>query len=264
MHPFRQLLSKNVEFKWTDELQTAFEKAKREIVQLVTQGVKSFTLDTWTCITTDRSRTGVGYVMWQKRCQCAHKIHPTCCASGWALISAGSRFCTSAEQNYHPIEGELLAVTWALHKTGYYTLGSDKLLILVDHKPLLGLLQTRSLGDIDNPRLLHLAERLLRWKFRIEPIAGASNFAPDALSRYPTRHNPQRNIHEVSGEFPPKLLLSQSYDFVRNINAFNSVLEDDQNQSDKLEAQILATSATRRVLVTSWNDVRTAAIFDPV
>ena len=44
-----------------------------------------------------------------------------------------SRFCTAAEAKYHPIEGELLGVTWALEKTSYYTLGCDQLLVLVDH-----------------------------------------------------------------------------------------------------------------------------------
>ena len=34
--------------------------------------------------------------------------------------------------------------------------------------------------------------------------------------------------------------------------------------SDQLEAQVLATSATRRVLVTSWEDIKTAAISDEV
>ena len=172
MQPFRQLLSKNAEFAWSAVLQSFFDAAKKEIVKLVTQGVKSFTLYTWTCIITDWSKTGLGYVMWQKRCHCA-KIHPTCCPTGWALISCGSRFCTAAEKNYHPIEGELLAVTWALQKTSYYTLGSEKLLILVDHKPLHGLLKSRKICEIENPCLLYLAERLLRWKFYIQHVAGA-------------------------------------------------------------------------------------------
>ena len=69
------------------------------------------------------------------------------------MILCGSRFCTPAETRYHPIEGVLLGVAWALEKTGYYTLGSQKLLILVDHKPLIGLLKNRELGAIQNPRL---------------------------------------------------------------------------------------------------------------
>ena len=211
MNPFRLLLSKNVEFAWSDELQSSFETAKKEIVQLVTNGVKFFTLYTGTCIVTDWSRSGLGYIMWQKRCQCT-SIHPTCCPTGWALISCGSRFCTATEQNYHPIEGELLAVTWALQKTTYYTLGSDKLLILVDHKPLLGLLKSRNIGEIENPRLLHLAECLLRWKFDAKHIAVAQNFAPDALSRYPARPKQEGKIYEVTGEFSSVRLQSSSHE----------------------------------------------------
>ena len=260
MQPFHQLLSKNAEFSWSPQLQTAFDTARQEIVKLVTNGVQSFQLDTWTCIITDWSKSGVGYVMWQKRCSC-HTIHPTCCKSGWALISCGSRFCTSAEQNYHPIEGELLAVTWALKKTAYYTLGLEKLLLLVDHKPLLGLLKSQNIGEIDNPRLLHLAERLLKWKFQIQHIAGAQNFAPDALSRYPASPSPEGQSIKVSDEFSSERVKDQP-DRVVHLNSLNSVPEPDQILSDKLEAQILATSATRRVLVTSWEDVKLAAISD--
>ena len=261
MQPFRLLLSKNAEFSWSPQLQEAFDLAKTEIVKLVTQGVKSFMLDTWTCIVTDWSRTGVGYVMWQKRCKC-QDIHPTCCPGGWVIISCGSRFCTAAEQRYHPIEGELLGVTWALQKTGYYTLGCEKLLVLVDHKPLIGLLQSRNLGEIDNPRLLHLVERLLRWKFSIKHIAGAQNFAPDALSRYPARPSPGGDVNQVSGESTPELQRGQTYDQVNSLSLGNSVPQEDQQYSEALEAQILATSATRRLLVISWDTVKTAAISD--
>ena len=73
------------------------------------------------------------------------------------MITCGSRFFTPAEARYHPIEGELLGVAWALEKTKVYTLGSDRFVVLVDHKPLIGLLEKRELGDIDNPQLMHLA-----------------------------------------------------------------------------------------------------------
>ena len=166
MDPFRPLLKKNSIFTWNQSLQESFESAKKEIFSLIQAGVKSFTLGAWTCLVTDWSRTGIGYILWQKRYNCS-KIHPTCCTDGWAMIMCESRFCTGANSRYHPIEGKLLAVTWALQKTGYYTLGCEKLLVLVDHKPLLGLLSTRDLGDIENPRLQHLAKRLLRWTFKM-------------------------------------------------------------------------------------------------
>ena len=77
MLPFRPLLKAKAEYVWTDDLQTAFETAKREIVELIKKGVKTFQLGLWTCLVTDWSRTGIGFVLWQKRCACK-TIHPSC------------------------------------------------------------------------------------------------------------------------------------------------------------------------------------------
>ena len=188
--------------------------------------------------------------MWQKNCSC-QTIHPTCCQGGWSIITCSSRFCTAAETRYHPIEGELLWVTWALQKTAYYTLGSDKLLVLVDHKPLLGLLATNILGDIENPRLIHLAERLMRWKFTIRHIAGAKNYGPDALSRSPS-----------SGEQSTRSGTSSRLDYTGQNSAINAISQDIQNDSDDLEAQVLATTVNNQLLLTSWNDLKVAGIAD--
>merc|ERR1712082_176615 len=160
MEPFRALLSKNAEFVWTPELQVAFLTAQKEISTIVRRGINSFRLGAHTCLVTDWSKKGVGYVLWQKRCSCS-TIHPTCCKTGWVLILCGSRYCTPAESRYQPIEGELLAVVWALEKTKQYMLGCERLLVLVDHKPLLGLMT----------RLEHLAERLQRWNFSTSTIS---------------------------------------------------------------------------------------------
>lgn len=100
----------------------------------------------WTCLITDWSRVGIGFVLWQKECSCAD-IQPSCCFNGWSMVLYGSRNCTPAESRYHPIEGELLGVVWALHKAPQYILGCNKLLVVVDHKPLLGLLTQREIGD---------------------------------------------------------------------------------------------------------------------
>ena len=75
MEPFRDLLKKKTEFAWSDKMEVAFGKAKEEIVKLVETGVRSFQPGNWLCLVTDWSRTGVGYVLWQKRCSCP-KVHP--------------------------------------------------------------------------------------------------------------------------------------------------------------------------------------------
>ena len=114
---------------------------------------------------------GVGYFMSQKYCSCL-EITPTCCDEGWKVCMVGSSFNSPAKYNYAPIEGECLGVASALRKTRYYTQGCDKLLVCTDHKPLLGVLNDRSLESIDNPRLLRLKEKTLGWRFKLIHIPG--------------------------------------------------------------------------------------------
>ena len=65
MLPFQKLLVKNAKYAWDEQLQLALDVARKEIVQLVSAGVKSFQLWTWTCLITDWSRTGIGFVLRQ-------------------------------------------------------------------------------------------------------------------------------------------------------------------------------------------------------
>ena len=92
----------------------------------------------------------------------------------------GSSFNSPAESNYAPIKGECFGVTSALHKSRYYSLGCDKLLVGMDHKQLLGVLNDRSLESIDNPRLIRLKEKTLGWRFKIIHITGKKLCFPDA------------------------------------------------------------------------------------
>ena len=119
----------------------------------------------------------------------------------------GSSFNSPAESNYAPIEGECLGVVNALHKTKYYTQGCDKLIVGTDHKPLLGVLNNRSLESIDNPRLVRLKEKTLGWRFRIIHIPGRKLVGPDALSRAvaPSPEEMQMLVycHEMSEQYTP-------------------------------------------------------------
>ena len=62
-------------------------------------------------------------------------------------------------------------------------MGCDKLVVAVDHKPLLGLLNDKSLADIENPRLLMLKEKTLWFNFEVVWIAGSKHCGPDYMSR---------------------------------------------------------------------------------
>ena len=169
MEPFRYLLRPDTwsaSSVWSDDLVEKFNLAKEEIVKSVTSGVKHFDVQRQTCLATDWSKAGIGFFLLQKWCEC-QEIHPRCCNEGWRLVLAGGRFTKPAESRYSPVEGELLAVADALHKTRHFVLGCDKLVVAVDHKPLLGLLNDKSLADIDNPRLLMLKEKTLWLNFDV-------------------------------------------------------------------------------------------------
>ena len=110
---------------------------------------------------------------------------PHCCDDGWHLIFAGSRFTTDAESRYAPIEGEALAVSYALDKCRMFVLGCANLLVATDHKPLVAILGDTSLDKVKNPRLFRIKEKTLPYSFTIKHVPGSQHQGPDACSRRP-------------------------------------------------------------------------------
>ena len=185
MAPFRKLLSPKSEFVWTQELNDCFETSKREILQAVKNGIKSFDTNLPTVLSTDWSKNGIGFCLLQKVCLCEGPITPICCKNGWRITLCNSRFTRESEKNYSPVEGEFLSVCWALEKAKHFVLGCPNLIVAVDHKPLLGLLGDKSLGDIENPRLRRFKERTLMYNFKMIHVPGALNKVADTASRFP-------------------------------------------------------------------------------
>ena len=185
MAPYRELLKAGKKWFWDETLDNLFEKSKKEIIKLVEKGVRSFEVGRPTCLATDWSKDGVGFVLLQKFCTCKMDSAPNCCKEGWRLIYAGSRFTTDAESRYAPVEGEALAVVYALEKCRIFVLGCPNLTVVVDHKPLVKILGDRSLEDIKNPRLFNLKEKTLMYDFQIKHVPGKWHLGPDACSRYP-------------------------------------------------------------------------------
>ena len=191
MKPFRHLLKPSIKFVWTEELQKAFEQSKEVMLEAMREGVRLFNPTRTTNLATDWSTEGIGFMLRQKHCNCLD-ITPTCCKDGWKLCLVGSRFTTETESRYSPIEGEALAVAYALQQTKYYILGCPKLIVTTDHKPLVQILNDRSLSDIHNRRLLNLKEKTLEFQYKIMHISGAKNKGPDAASRYPPPINSEK------------------------------------------------------------------------
>ena len=230
MRPFRDLLKTSVKFEWTDELNKVFEQSKLEIVNAMKEGVKLFEPSRPTCLSTDWSNDGIGFTLKQKYCLC-QKISPSCCTSGWHLCLVGSRFTTPTESRYAPIEGEALAVAYALQQTRYYILGCPDLIVTTDHKPLLQILDDRSLNDITNRRLLNLKEKTLPYNFTIMHVTGAKNKGPDALSRYPPQTSNKLQSENLADDVGVKTEASSTLYVASNLVSWEmvkSATEDDE------------------------------------
>ena len=186
MLPFRHLLKPGEAFKWTEELEKAFINSKIQIIEAVKNGIKTFDLSRKTCVSTDWSKEGVGFVLLQKKCQCT-EIDLSCCHDGWVIVFCGSRFTSGPESRYAPVKGEALAVYYALDKCKHFVLGCPDLLVATYHKPLLRILGDRSLQDIENPRRFKIKEKTLRYRYKIMYVPGKEQHTADATSRAPVR-----------------------------------------------------------------------------
>lgn len=153
MQPFRDLIIPNVKFCWDKILDAIFHKPNQQIIQSVREGVESFDFNRKTFLETDIYLSLHGHLLLQQHCTCTSTNIPTCFPTGWKLIYAGSRFTTPSKSCYSPTEREVMAVSWALQHSRMFTLGCINLVVSVDNKPLLGILNNRELNSIKNPRL---------------------------------------------------------------------------------------------------------------
>jgi len=186
MAPFKPLLSPKTRFVWTTDLDEAFCRSKVELVEAIKQGVRIFDPHRRTCLNSDWSKTGIGYWLRQKYCSC-DSATPDCCDKGWKITLAGSRFLRSAEQRYAPIEGEALAVAWALEDSRLFTIGCDDLIVTTDHKPLVKIFGDQSLDEITNTSIFRLKQRTLAWRFKIVHVPGKNIPESDDASRNPAK-----------------------------------------------------------------------------
>ena len=81
MAPFRHLLSESKPFEWDQYMETAFQKSKEKIIELIIEGVASFDTNLVTCLSPDFYKDGLGWILQQKTCSCP-EIIPTCCKEG--------------------------------------------------------------------------------------------------------------------------------------------------------------------------------------
>ena len=171
LHPLYRLLKNDTRWKWSNDCQEAFTKAKLSVSQApvlahydVTKPIKLY------C---DASPYGVGACM-------MHIIN-----GEEQPVAYASRTLSDAEKNYAQVEREALALIFGVKKFNQYLYGRQFTLV-TDHRPLCKLF-----GHKEEVRPL-AAARMQRWAlilsaytYKIEYIQGSANQCADCLSRLP-------------------------------------------------------------------------------
>ena len=268
MMPFKHLLSSKLPFFWSQELQSAFELSKEEIIKQCEKGVRSFSLTAPTALATDWSKAAMGFWLTQKFCSCPGPPKPGCCRTGWQTVFCGSRFCSPAQSRYHPIEGEACAVKYGLEKCKVFLLGHKNLILCVDHKPLLATMGDQELADIPNPRLLDFKIKTMAYKFTPMYIPGKDHVTADAFSRrsdspvskLPPKAGPdplQTTSNNVLPGYtdtfgPPNWISSPSISTIIAKMTITTPTTEEVYETDRLEEMVLG-SATAHIAAFNHN-----------
>ena len=171
--PLRHLLKPKNDWLWTADHTKAFNDVKRALVSPPV--LDFFHPGRRTVLETDAARLrGIGFCLRQQDE-----------AGRWRLVQCGSRFLSKAEASYAVCEIEMLALAWACKKCAVYLTGMERVEVVVDHKPLVPIVNNKGLADIDNPRLQRLREKLLPYSLTASWREGKHHAAADALSRAP-------------------------------------------------------------------------------
>ena len=94
------------------------------------------------------------------------------------------------------VELELLGVKWAMNKCRQYLLGLPHFTLVVDHQPLVSILDKQTLDCIDNARLQRLKASLSPYNFTTVWKKGREHRIPDALSRSPVQDPTEEDVKE--------------------------------------------------------------------
>ena len=127
---------------------------------------------------TDAARLkGVGYALFLQE-------HGT----SWRLVQCGSWFLTDTETWYAMVELEMLVALWAMKKCRVYLLGLPTFSLVIDHRPLLPILDRYTIDAMENPLLQRMKERMAPFNFTTTWRPVKQHAITDALSRAPVDH----------------------------------------------------------------------------
>lgn len=171
LSPLYDLLTKESKWVWDSKCNEAFESSKRAICSA--KVLTHFDPSKSITVTCDASDDGISGVL-------SHTVN------GQEMpVFFVSRRLTKAEKKYPILHREALAIVFAMEKFYKYVMG-QKVSIVTDHKPLLGIFNSKKGGPpVIATRLQRYFLRLSIFDFTITHTAGKKNFVADCLSRLP-------------------------------------------------------------------------------
>lgn len=192
-HPLRELLKKDVKYKWESDQQHAFEKIKNAMVKPETLAYYDPKCETR--LVADASPVGIGAVFIQFRDK-----EPR-------IIAYAAKSLTETEQRYCQSEKEALALVWSVERFRTYLLGIT-FELETDHQAL-----ETIFGPTSRPcaRIERWVLRLQAFRFKVKYRRGKANLA-DPLSRL-TVMEPQP-FDEESEAYINEIKVSAAVDIV--------------------------------------------------
>jgi hypothetical protein len=176
LSPIRQLLQKDVPFRWTTEHDQALEKVKDLLLQNITLAYPDFRKEFVVII--DGSRRAVGHVLAQYD---GNVLKP---------LIFGGRSLRKFEQSGSATYIELISLLDAIKTYHPFMSNGREFLLLTDH---LALTHIQNLRLESSPQLIRFSLFLQHFNFRIKHIRGSEKSVCDFLSRYPSIHSPPEN-----------------------------------------------------------------------
>ena len=201
--PLNDLLRKDVDFKWTEVHDTAFNKLKQSLLSAPVLSI--YDRNKPVEIHCDASNIAVGAVLMQNN-------HP---------ISFTSRKLNVHEMNYHTTEKELLAIVNSLMVWRHYLLGKD-VTVYTDHKPLKFFDSQKKLSG----RQARWSELLQDFKPKIVYKPGKTNVVADALSRSPVYANNTTTTTTISVDDPLFVSITSAYKNDKKLSVILNMLRN--------------------------------------
>lgn len=184
----RNLTSEKVTWHWNLNHENEFESIKS--ILSTKPVLKIFDPKKKCTIQCDASKDGLGCVLLQEECP----------------VAFSSRSLNSSEKKYAQIEKEMLAIVFATEKFYEFIYG-QVVEIQTDHKPLITIIEKKSMNDI-SARLQRMVMKLLKFDVIIKYNPGPYMYIADALSRAFLPHTipedpcKQINIHNLTAFVP--------------------------------------------------------------